>query len=75
MQKLPEALDRKYGGCMRKEKESSRQTKETRSLSALTGELKTLYHSCCWWRATCPFYAARWLTFPLVAAVSFTSNS
>ena len=28
---------------------------------------KYLYLSYCWWKATCPFYAARWLTLPLVA--------
>ena len=58
---------------MLKEKELSLQKKETRSLSAVTGELKTNI-SCCWWKATCPFYAARWLTFPRVANVFVTSN-
>ena len=45
MQKLPEAPDKKYRRHMHKEKEPSRQKKETRSLSAVTVGLKTPYLS------------------------------
>ena len=74
MQKLPEVPYRKYGRRMRKEKEMSWQKKETRSLQQRLLGWKHLYLSCCWWKATCPFYTARWLTFPLVAAVFVTNN-
>ena len=75
MQKLPEAPDRKYERRMRKEKEPFRQKKEIRSLSAVTFGLKTPItfmleadgH-------VSIFYAAHWLSFPLVAAISVNNN-
>ncbi len=65
----------KYERYMRKEKEPSHQKKESCSFSTVTVELKTpisfllLVES-----HVSVFYAARWLTFPLVAFVSVTSN-
>ena len=41
MQKLPDPSDRKKGRRMRKEKGTSRQKEEARSLSAVTGKVTT----------------------------------
>ena len=60
---------------MRKEKELSRQKKETYSLSAVIGEVKTLKSFLMLVEGlTCLFYVARWLTLPEVAAVALTGN-
>ena len=75
MQKLPETLDRKYGRRMCKEKGPSRQKKETHSVSALTVGLKTpIPFLLAVEGHMSVFYATLWLTFPLEAAVSVTSN-
>ena len=47
--------------------------KETRCHSIVTGKVTTHNLSCCWWEAQC-LWAALWLTFPLVAAISFTND-
>ena len=74
MQKLPEAPDRKKGD--RCAKKATVFAKEGNLFSFSSGwRSDNLKLSCCKWKAprVC-FYAARWLTFPLVATVSFTNN-
>ena len=84
MQKLPKAPDRKRGdacakeGTMSAKKKKKRKKKKKKKPILFQQWLAKWQHlnlPCCWWKAHCAcFYEARWLTFPRVAAVSFTNN-
>ena len=72
----PTSLWQKEGRRICKEKEPSRQKNESRSFSAMTGEVKRLkYFLQLVEGSRIRFYAAGWLTFPQAATVSVTSNS
>ena len=75
MQKLPEAPDRKKGGAYSKEGTFSAKERSLFSLSAVTSEVTTPKSFLLQVEGPCVrLLTMRWLTFPLVAAASFTND-
>ena len=76
MQKLPEASDRKRGDAYAKKRNFPNKRKDLWVFFSSDQQSdNNLNHFCRWWRAPrVRLLKTRWLTFPQVAAVSFTSD-
>ena len=74
MQKLPETPTENISDACAKKRNRTGKGKKPVLFQQWPLGWQHLYLSCCWWRARVRFYVARWLTFPLVAVASVTSN-